>query len=1170
MKKKITNSILLIFLLLSLIFPIIRNYTNYNSKDAQERNKNPVISDVTVGNYLIPGISVAIPLSQVIKIGILNDMGEISGDHSWNGAYLAAKEINQAGGVVINSITYYVGLVAEDTDETDPNLIISEGIIAAENMVNNHDPHYIIGGYRTEALLAYQEIIMDAKIPFLSTGVSTDIFCENVRDNYARYKYFFRVLPLNSTSSAAQLITYYAGLVAVLNATYGFSNIKFGILCEDLAQWDSLQSALQVYLPILIPGSSILPPIRFDVTLSETDMATHLASLDVLGAQIVIPLISGQNGILMGRQYGNLKPQYLLTGINHYATYNNYWDLTQGGGRYEIVMQEVYRTNKTENTIPFWDNYVSEFGVEPFYTGTASYDAVKMLVNSSVGTQSFTADTIVQSLENFTISDPFPGASGNIAFWRTHDLVRGFPYGYNLFCQWQMDGKKEVIPSWGIVYPQSIVTGSLSIPYWGIQNMVEDFSDELPGDFTLSSDADNPDKDGTFNLSWTTSDGADSYSLYVSDEPITYISKTQTQLIDNNSISPYSISDLKTGDYYFAVVSYNGTGQKFSNSLHITVELPRPGVFTLTSNAGYPDIDGMFDLSWTASDGADNYSIYIYDKFISEFNESLTNLADQDALSPFSISGWPDGVHYFVVIAYNATGERMSNCISITVDRPKPGDFTLTSNADNPDADGVFDLIWTSSENALNYSVYIDYKPILEINESSILLAEGITALSYPLSGFTDGRYYFIVEAWNENGTAVSNSISVDIYNLGDVVSLFDGLFLNQSWIMGGFPYNISFTYSHLLGDTYNTVVNFDLGYSSQYTVDRLTREVCDVRGMPIDLNNSHTNRWIYPNTELGDYYLISVDGAGDRLFQVIGEDNGLFPGFGVLEYWMLIDITGNEGFAIYEKNSGINLAFNFTYGVWNSTTWYAGTLNATNVFGAPILPGPFTLSSTAGSPDDDGIFDLTWSSSSSADNYTVYEYNQYISVINGSLTVLADETPDLNLPLSGYSTGNYYFIVVAHNEYGDMLSNCIQVVIISNAPGPFLLLTTAQNPDEDGEFDLVWTSSSGTDTYSVFEYKFFITEINGSLTLLKAGLTDLSLALSSYDNGTYYFIVSAHNANGYTLSNCVLVTVAIPPKKSGGPSIPGYQLCFTIGILGISLSYLLRKSRKQQFLKSI
>jgi len=680
MKTKKSNLILLFILILCFVFPIAGNYTNFIVQDTQEDiSNNPITSDVIVGSYTIPGISASIPLSQVIKIGILNDMNELPGDHSWNGAFLAAKEINEAGGVLINGTYFYVGLVAEDTDEVDPNLVVSKGVIAAQTMVNSHDPHFIIGGYRTEALLAYQEVVMDAKIPFISTGAPSEILCENVRSFYTRYKYFFRIIPLNASSSTIELLYYYAGLVAYLNATYDFSSIKFGILHENLAWSTNIVSALNFYIPMIIPGSSIVNTIAFDITLSQADMFSHLVSLEASGAQIVIPLISGPSGILMGTQYGILKPQYLLAGINRYASHGSYWDLTHGGGQYEIIIQNVYKTNKSELTIPFWDSYVALFGSEPFYTGTGSFDAVKLLVNSTIETQSFNPDKIIENLEKIDSSNPFTGASGKIAFYNTHDLKRGYPYGYDLFCQWQIDGNKEIVSSLGTIYPESMVTGSLSIPYWGIDGIVGDFSHKLPGDFILDSDADDPDTDGAFNLNWTASNGADYYSLYRSDEPITYVSKTHTLLLSNNSVSPYPISGLKSGEYYFAVVSYNETGQKFSNNLHITVQLPPPGNFILSSLADDPDTNGEFYLSWTDSDRAENYSVYTYNKSISEINGSLISLAYQTALSPFSVTQLSNGKFYYVVVAYNEEGQTMSNNVHVTIQIPETGNGDTTA-----------------------------------------------------------------------------------------------------------------------------------------------------------------------------------------------------------------------------------------------------------------------------------------------------------------------------------------------------------------------------------------------------------------------------------------------------------------------------------------------------------
>jgi surface protein len=105
-------------------------------------------------------------------------------------------------------------------------------------------------------------------------------------------------------------------------------------------------------------------------------------------------------------------------------------------------------------------------------------------------------------------------------------------------------------------------------------------------------------------------------------------------------------------------------------------------------------------------------------------------------------------------------------------------------------------------------------------------------------------------------------------------------------------------------------------------------------------------------------------------------------------------------------------------------------TFSWTIIDGGGPIPGDFTLDSDAEPLDTDGVFTLTWNSSASADSYSVYHHFSYITVINGSLTLIANETTELSLMLSDYSDGTYYFIVVAHNENGDRLSNCIEIVV--------------------------------------------------------------------------------------------------------------------------------------------
>jgi hypothetical protein len=95
-------------------------------------------------------------------------------------------------------------------------------------------------------------------------------------------------------------------------------------------------------------------------------------------------------------------------------------------------------------------------------------------------------------------------------------------------------------------------------------------------------------------------------------------------------------------------------------------------------------------------------------------------------------------------------------------------------------------------------------------------------------------------------------------------------------------------------------------------------------------------------------------------------------------------------------------------------------------------------------------------------------------------------------------------------------------------SPKPFILSSDADSPDTDGQFELNWTISIGAVNYSIYMYSSLITDINSSVTLVASGLTDLSYSISN-ESGTYYFMVRSYNETGFTDSNQIMITVAIP-----------------------------------------
>ncbi|MFX1498752.1 MAG: ABC transporter substrate-binding protein [Promethearchaeota archaeon] len=190
-------------------------------------------------------------------------------------------------------------------------------------------------------------------------------------------------------------------------------------------------------------------------------------------------------------------------------------------------------------------------------------------------------------------------------------------------------------------------------------------------------------------------------------------------------------------------------------------------------------------------------------------------------------------------------------------------------------------------------------------------------------------------------------------------------------------------------------------------------------------------------------------------------------------------------------------------------------------------LPGTFILSSDAGTPDDDGIFNLTWSASDGAINYTVYQHSEYITVVNENLSLLVDGITDLNLSLSGYSDGTYYFIVVANNVYGETLSNCYQVDILTSKSLSINIPDNLSSWETGTPHNINWTSTGIISNVKIELYidDMFVMEISSetnndgeylwalplslmSSTLYQIKISDVSDP-SIYDFSDYFEIFS-------------------------------------------------------------
>src|SRR4249920_179501 len=130
--------------------------------------------------------------AQTVKIAVLGPMAFVQGENHWAGAEMARDEINKAGGINVGGKRMQVELIRADTNEIQS---VPDATNAIERVITRDKADFLIGGFRSEAVLAMQEVAMDNKKIFLGVGAAHSKLGLNVEQDYNRYKYWFRVAP---------------------------------------------------------------------------------------------------------------------------------------------------------------------------------------------------------------------------------------------------------------------------------------------------------------------------------------------------------------------------------------------------------------------------------------------------------------------------------------------------------------------------------------------------------------------------------------------------------------------------------------------------------------------------------------------------------------------------------------------------------------------------------------------------------------------------------------------------------------------------------------------------------------------------------------------------------------------------------------------------------------
>lgn len=363
-----------------------------------------------------------------IKIAILGPMAFVQGENHWAGAEMARDTINKAGGISVGGRKLMVELVRADSNEMTS---VPDAASAVERVITRDKVDFLIGGFRSEAVLAMQEVAMDHKKLFLGVGAAHDELGIRVEKDYNRYKYWFRISPTKSTDLGRTVFGVLGAVAGEIRTNLKTETPKVAVLAEKAVWTEGLIAAAKKNLPAMKMEMVGL----WQPSAVATDVTAELSAIERAGADIVFTVLSGPVGIVVGRQMGERNMKAVAFGINVEAQKDEFWGAAAGKANYLSTLNTYAEVEITPKTIPWIRAFRERFKMTPIYTA-ATYDAIMLIKETVEKANSTKADDMVPVLEKIS----YVGNGAVLEFDKRHDPVWGIGKALGVGVQWQ-DGK---------------------------------------------------------------------------------------------------------------------------------------------------------------------------------------------------------------------------------------------------------------------------------------------------------------------------------------------------------------------------------------------------------------------------------------------------------------------------------------------------------------------------------------------------------------------------------------------------------------------------------------------------------------------------------------------------------------------------------------------------------
>jgi len=327
-----------------------------------------------------------------LKFGILGPMKFALGQQTWNAAVINADIINEGGGIKVGKDTYMVKVIQYDTNEF---ISLDDAVSAAERAVTVDKCNFVVGGIRTEAVLAMQEVMMDHKVIYFDTGSGVPAPAEKVKTNYARYKYYFKPSFSADISIAGYSFADADAVGRKIKQDLGIDKVKVAVSFDKVAFGDLWQGLAEKIFPAM--GMEVVGIWR--PSANANDLFSEASAMAAKEPHIIFTNMSAQGGAALANACAKIKIPAIIAGSITETQRLAFWKESGGAVNYVTGYDTIGRVKMSSKTIPFWDKYVAKFNEKPGYSSPFAEGAISAIKAALEKAGTLDNDALVTALE---------------------------------------------------------------------------------------------------------------------------------------------------------------------------------------------------------------------------------------------------------------------------------------------------------------------------------------------------------------------------------------------------------------------------------------------------------------------------------------------------------------------------------------------------------------------------------------------------------------------------------------------------------------------------------------------------------------------------------------------------------------------------------------------------